>query len=136
LIDGIAEGVLERHDPLVIHKLAEIDDELLVLATRREEIVRVVGSDLDADAIAAGLLERVNDLAGFLDTPDVEIQRTALFAFCKKFTADAKRREIVIETDLTGMAQKETPPGLPAGLCINHLPERRSLRNVWSRMYW
>jgi hypothetical protein len=53
LIDRIAEGVLDRHDPLVIQKLAWIDDELLVLATRREEIVRVVGSELDADAIAA-----------------------------------------------------------------------------------
>ena len=124
LIDGIAEGVLDRHDLLVTQKLAEIDDELLVLATRRDEIVRVVGSDLDADAIAAKLLERVNDLADFLDTPDVETQRTALFAFCRKITADAQRREIVIETDLMGMAQNETPPGLPAGLCNNHLPER------------
>jgi len=123
LIDGIAEGVLDRHDQLVVQKLAEIDDELLVLTTQREEIVRVVGSDLDADAIAATLLERVNDLAGFLESQDVETQRKALFAFCRRIMADAQRREIVVETDLLGLAQNETPPGLPAGLCISNLPE-------------
>lgn len=123
LIDGIVEGVLDRHGPVVAQKLAEIDDELLVLATRREEIVRVVGCDLDADAIGARLLERVNDLAGFLESQDVETQRTALFAFCRRIVADAQRREIVIETDLLGLAQNETPPGVPAGLCISDLPE-------------
>lgn len=106
----------------MVQKLAEIDDEPLVLATQREEIVRVVGSDLDA--IAATLLERVNDLAGFLESQDVETQRKALFAFCRRIVADAQRREIVIETDLLGMAQNETPPGLPAGSCISNLPER------------
>ncbi|MBP7746966.1 MAG: hypothetical protein KA383_12625 [Phycisphaerae bacterium] len=123
LIDSIAEGLLDRHDPVVARKLAEIDDELLILATRREEIIRVVGCDLDADAIAARLLERVNDLAGFLESQDVETQRTALFAFCRRIVADARKKEIVIETDLLGLAQNETPPGLPAGLCINRLPE-------------
>ena len=123
LIDGIVEGVLDRHGPVVAQKLAEFDDELLVLATRREEIVRVVGCDLDADAIGARLLERVNDLAGFLESQDVETQRTALFAFCRRIVADAQRREIVIETDLLGLAQNETPPGVPAGLCISDLPE-------------
>ena len=107
----------------MVQKLAEIDDELLVLTTQREEIVRVVGSDLDADAIAATLLERVNDLAGFLESQDVETQRKALFAFCRRIMADAQRREIVVETDLLGLAQNETPPGLPAGLCISNLPE-------------
>lgn len=62
--------MLNRHDPLVVQKLAEIDDELLVLTTQRDEIVRVDGSDLDADAIATTLLERVNVLAGFLESQD------------------------------------------------------------------
>jgi hypothetical protein len=111
---------------LVVQKFAEIDDELLVLATQREEIVRVVGSDLDADAIAARLLERVNDLAGFLESQDVEAQRKALFAFWRRIVADARRKEIVIETGLLGLAQNETPPGLPARLCISNLPESQT----------
>ena len=32
-------------------------------------------------------------------------------------------REIVIETDLAGLAQEQTLPGLPVGLCPTHLPE-------------
>jgi hypothetical protein len=37
--------------------------------------------------------------------------------------ADAEKREIVVETDLTGSAQGTTLPGLPAGLCNRSLPE-------------
>ena len=84
--------------------------------------MRVVGSYLEAGAIAAKLLDRVNNLAGSLEIPDVEAQRTALFAFCCRIVADAQRKEIVIETDLLGTAQNETPPGLPVGLCNNKLP--------------
>jgi hypothetical protein len=58
-----------------------------------------------------------------LDGQNVETQRTALFTFCRRIVAGAQRKEIVIETDLLGLAQNETPPGLPAGLCITDLPE-------------
>lgn len=82
-----------------------------------------MGTDLDPDLIAAQLIERVRDLTGFLGSQDVEMQRKALFAFCKRVVADAEAREILVETDLTGTAQNETPPGLTAGLCNLTLPE-------------
>ena len=53
----------------------------------------------------------------------LEAQRTALFAFCKRIVADAETREIVIETDVTGMAQDQAVPGLPSELCNFDLPE-------------
>ncbi|MCH7597402.1 MAG: hypothetical protein IID35_12700 [Planctomycetes bacterium] len=53
----------------------------------------------------------------------MEDQRKALFAFCKRIVADAETREIVIETNLTGMAREEALPGIPAGLCNLNLPE-------------
>ncbi len=46
-----------------------------------------------------------------------------LLAFCKSIVADAEAREIVIETDLTVLAQNKTLPGLPAGLSDSNLPE-------------
>ena len=35
--------------------------------------------------------------------------------------SDAERREIVVEADLTGLAQNEAPPGFPAGLRISDI---------------
>jgi hypothetical protein len=58
-----------------------------------------------------------------LDGQNVETQRTALFAFCRRIVAGAQRKEIVIETDLLGLAQNETPPGVTARLYVNRLPE-------------
>ena len=60
----------------------------------------------------------------------VKAPRKALFAFCKRIVADAETREIVIETDLTGMAQKTTLPGLPTGLCNLTLPEGEAAQIV------
>ena len=65
----------------------------------------------------------MRDLTAFLGSQDVEDQRKALFAFCKRIVADAETREIVIETNLTGMAHKESLPGIPDGLCNLNLPE-------------
>ena len=83
----------------------------------------MTGTHLDSDAIAASLVARVHDLTAMLDSLEVEDQRSALSAFCHRIMADAETREIVIETDLAGLAQEQTLPGLPIGLCNNHLPE-------------
>ncbi len=91
-------------------------DTSLPTLTRKSEAV-------DPDEIAVRLIERVRDLTAFLESQDLEAQRKALFAFCKRIVADAKTREIVIETDLTGMAQSQAVPGLPAELCNLDLPE-------------
>ena len=123
IIDSIADGLLTRTDTTVAIKMAELDEKMLMLTTRKREILRVTGVTIDPDEIAAQLIERVRDLTGFLESLDVEKQRRALFAFCKRIVADAEAKEIVIETDLTGLAQKETPPGLPEGLCNLTLPD-------------
>ena len=52
------------------------------------------------------------------------------FAFYKRIMADAETRQIVIETDLTGMAQGKTVAGLPAELCDLHLPELEAQENA------
>jgi len=39
-----------------------------------------------------------------LDSRSVEDQRRVLLAFCKSIVADAEASEIVIATDLTGLA--------------------------------
>ena len=117
VIDSIADGLLNREDPTVATKVAELDDQLLLLTTRKQEILKVTGVNIDPDEIAVRLLERVRDLTAFLDGQDVEAQRKALFAFCRRIVADAETREVVIVTDLTGMAQDQAVPGLPAELC-------------------
>lgn len=96
------------------------------LNTQKREIEKLAGSQSDPDVIATRLIEKVKDLTGFLESQDVDDQRKALFGFCKRIVADAQAREILIETDLTGMAQEKTPPGLPAGLCITNLPDREA----------
>jgi len=47
-------------------------------------------------------------------------------AFCHRIVADAETKEIVVETDLTGLAQNKTLPGLPAGLSDLNLPDKDS----------
>ncbi len=106
--------------------LQEIQGELLKLNTQKREIEKLAGGRLDPDVIATQLIARVKDLTGFLESQDVEEQRKALFAFCKRIVADAENREIILSTDLTGMAPNETPPGLPAGLCNSMLPDREA----------
>ncbi len=118
MIDGIAEGLLDRTDPQVAAKLQEIQGELLKLNTQKREIEKLAGGQLNPDVIAVQLIERVKDLTGYLESQDVEEQRKALFGFCKRIVADAQAREIIIETDLTGTAHEKTPAGLPSGLCI------------------
>jgi hypothetical protein len=82
----------------------------------------VLGSELDPDAIAAQMLERVRDLASFLDSEDVNDQPMALFPFYEQTVANAATREAVIQTDVLGLAQKQTPPGVPVGLLNPSLP--------------
>ena len=123
ILDSIADGLYERGDPALRRKIKEIENDLAVAETRKQEVCRAVGGDLDPDAIAARLVSRVANLAEMLESLDVEEQRSALFAFAPRMTADAKTREIVIETDLLGLAQDETLSRLPTGLCINHLPD-------------
>ena len=82
-----------------------------------------MGAELNPDIIAVQLIERVRNLTAFLGSRDVEDQRKALFALCKRIVADAVAREIVIKTNLTGMAHEETLQGVPAGLCNLNLPE-------------
>lgn len=60
----------------------------------------------------------------------VPCPRSVLFAFCKRIVADAETREVVIETDLTGMAQDQAVPGLPAELCNLELPDREAQENA------
>lgn len=55
-----------------------------------------------------------------------------LLAFCKSIVADAEAREIVIETDLTGLAQNKTLAGLPAGSSDSNLRESNPLSNLLS----
>ncbi|MHC4442832.1 MAG: hypothetical protein ACYTF1_14345 [Planctomycetota bacterium] len=83
----------------------------------------MAGGNLKPDLIAVQLIERVRDLSAFMESQDVQDQRKALFAFCKWIVADADKREIVVETDLTGSAQGTTLTGLPTGLCNWTLPE-------------
>ena len=83
----------------------------------------MAGGDLNPDLIAVQLIERVRDLSAFMESQDVLDQRKALFAFCKRIVADAEKREIIVETDLTGSAQGTILPGLPTGLCNCSLPE-------------
>jgi len=114
---------LTRDDPTVAAKMAELDDQMLLLTTRKQEILKVTGVNLDPDEIAIRLIERVRDLTAFLTSQDVQARRKALFASCKRIVADANVREIVIETDLTGVTQDQALPGLPARLCNLNLPE-------------
>ena len=107
------DGLLAAGDPTVATKVAELGDQMIVLTARKQEILKVTGVNIDPDEIAVRLIERVHDLTAFLTSQDVETQRKALFAFCKRIVADAESREIVVETDLTGMAQEKTLPGLP-----------------------
>jgi len=130
VIDLIADGLLTRDDPTVATKVAELDDQLLLLTTRKQEILKVTGVNIDPDEIAVRLLERVRDLTAFLESQDVEAQRKVLFAFCKRIVADAETREVVIETDLTGMAQGQAIPGLPAELCNLELPDLEAQENA------
>ncbi len=123
LIESVVDGVFDRGDPAVSRKSREIGEKLCVATTRRQEILGVAGTHLDPDAIAADLVSRVHDLTAMLDSLEVEDQRAALSGFCKRIVADAETREIVIETDLAGLAHEQTLPGLPIGLCNNHLPE-------------
>ncbi|MCH7591810.1 MAG: recombinase family protein [Planctomycetes bacterium] len=123
LFDAISDGLVERDDPQMAEKLGEINDRLLLLAARRREAERLMAAELNPDVIASQLIDRVRDLTVFLGSQDVEDQRKALFAFCKRIVADAGAREIVIETNLTGMACEEALPGVPAGLCNLNLPE-------------
>ncbi|HPF39857.1 MAG TPA: recombinase family protein [Phycisphaerae bacterium] len=116
VIDSIADGVLSPDDSTVASKLAELDDQMLLLTTRKQEILKVTGVNIDPDEIALRLIERVRNLTAFLESQDVEAQRKALFAFCKRIVADAETREVVVETDLTGLAQGQSVPGLPAAL--------------------
>jgi len=123
LVESVVDGVFDRGDPAVSRKSREIDEELCVATTRRQEILGVAGIHLDPDAIAASLVSRVHDLTAMLDSLEVEDQRSALSGFCNRIVADAQTREIVIETDLAGLAQEQTLPGVPIGLCNKHLPE-------------
>lgn len=104
-------------------KLGELNDRLLPLTTQRREAEKLMHAELNPDVIAAQLIERVRDLTAFLESRDIEDQRKALFACCKRIVADAKTRDIVIETDFAGLAYEQTLPGLPIGLCNTHLPE-------------
>lgn len=72
LVDGVVDGLLDRGDPIVSRKSREIDEELCVATTRRQEILGVTGTRLDPDAIAASLVARVHDLTAVLDSLDVE----------------------------------------------------------------
>jgi hypothetical protein len=47
-------------------------------------------------------------------------------AFCQQIVADANSREIVVETDLTGLAQSKTLPGVLTGLPDSDLPDQVS----------
>ena len=135
LVDGVADGMFDRGDPAVSRKFREIDEELCVATTRKQEILAVTGTDLDPDSIAAGLVSRVHDLTAMLESLDIEDQRSTVFGFCKRIVADVETREIIIETDLAGLAQEQTLPGLPIGLCNNHLPESAAHGNS-SRIRW
>ncbi len=126
LVGSIADRLLDPHDPTVAQKLREIDDELLMLTTRKQEVLKLAGGSLDPDLIAVQLIERVRDLAGLLESQDLDDQRKALFAFCKRIVADSANREIVIEADLTGLAQSTSPSGLTGGLCNLLLPDQDS----------
>jgi hypothetical protein len=44
-------------------------------------------------------------------------------AFRRKIVADAWAREIVVETDLAGLAQSKTLPGVLTGLPVSDLPD-------------
>jgi len=115
IIDSIADGMVPRGDPTITAKLREIDDQILLLTARLEEIEGVRRTQLDPDLIATRLVERVRNLAGFLESHRVEDQRKALFAFCKRIVADAMIKEVVIETDLIGLAQLPDTEELPVG---------------------
>ena len=123
LLDAISGGLVERDDPVMAEKLGEINDRLLLLIAQRREAEKLMHAELNPDVIAAQLIERVRGLTAFLESRNVEDQRKALFAFCKRIVADAETREIVIKTNLLGMAHEETLPGVPAGLCNLNLPE-------------
>ena len=84
---------------------------------------------VEVDVIAGQLTERVANLTPFLSSHDVEDQRKVLFAFRKRFVADAEQREIVVETDLTGGAQSASDGQLPR-LCNLKLPERNRF-DLW-----
>jgi hypothetical protein len=74
IIDSIADGLLTRTDTTVAIKMAELDEKMLMLTTRKREILRVTGVSIDPDEIAVQLIERVHDLTGFLESQDVEKQ--------------------------------------------------------------
>ena len=126
ILDSIADGLVERGDPTVADKLAELNEQALLLNSRQQEILKVLGVNLDPDEIAARLIEKVRDVASLLDSRSIEDQRRVLMAFCHKIVADAESKEIVVEADLTGMAQDETLPVLPAGLSDSNLPDQDS----------
>ena len=94
-----------------------------ILCSQSGQLVNFSEASSSQALVAARLVSRVANLAEMLESLDVEEQRSALFAFAPRMTADAKTREIVIETDLLGLAQDETLSRLPTGLCINHLPD-------------
>ncbi len=88
------------------------------------------GSDTDSHSTwyierrqVTSLAARVHDLTAMLESLEVEDQRYALSGFCKRIVADAETRKIVVETDLAGLAQEQTAPGITIGWCNNHLPE-------------
>ena len=126
VIDSISDGLLSRDDPTVATKMAELDSQLLLLNSRRQEILKVLGVNLDPDEIAARLIEQVRDVASLLDSRSIEDQRRVLMAFYKKIVADAGSKEIVVETDLTGLAQSKTLPGVLTGLPDSDLPDKDS----------
>ena len=53
-----------------------------------------------------------------------------LMAFCHRIVADAETKEIVVETDLTGLAQNKTLPGVLAGLPDLNSPTRTRTLNL------
>ena len=117
-------------DPTVDERLRELDDRLFVLTAKKQEILKVTGVNIDLDEIAVLLLEPVRGLTAFLDSQDVKAQRKALFAFCIRIVADSRTKKVLIETDLTGMAQDQAVPGLPAELCDLDLPNPQAHANA------
>ena len=62
-------------------------------------------------------------MASLPESQSIEDQRRVLIAFCKRIVADAESREIVVETDLTRLAQSKTLPGVLTGLPDSALPD-------------
>jgi len=92
ILDTIADGLVERGDPTVADKLAELNEQALLLHARRREVLKVLGVRLAPDEIAARLIERVRDVASLLESQSIEDQRRVLMAFCQRIVADAEAR--------------------------------------------